>query len=216
MDQNVMLMTSSQTGSATILQQLLEKDIIQRPIFSLMLINGCEGVLSLGGTAAPAVEKVAGQTRHELDHLGMIERGEAIPVNDDDEQHLQLPMSQNDLSDTKALVKRARTQKEVVPRQASWEDEWAWSKVQGAEGWWQILIQSIYVDGAKVLQNQAAVIDVSLLDEMDCSTSILTAISRSTAHLFLRRHSPRKRFTPPSLVRGHCRHLTTITMPFRA
>ena len=163
MDHNVILMTSSQTGSATILQQLLEKDIIQRPIFSLMLINGCEGVLSLGGTAAPAVEKVVGQTKHELDHLGMIERGEEILVNEDDDEHEQLPMSQNDLSDTKALVKRARTQKEVVPRQASWEDEWAWSKVQGAKGWWQILIQSVYVDGAKVLQNQAAVIDVSLL-----------------------------------------------------
>lgn len=152
---------NSQTGSASILQQLLEKDIIQRPIFSLMLINGREGVLSIGGTAAPAVEMVVGQTKHELDHLGMLERGEALPAKEDDFK--LLPKSPDGLGDTKTLIKRARVKSEVIPRQTSWEDEWAWSKVQGAEGWWQILMQSAYVDGVKVLQNQAVVVDVGRL-----------------------------------------------------
>ena len=156
-----MLIMNSQTGSTSILQQLLEKEVVQRPIFSLMLINGHEGLLSVGGTAASAIELVAGQTRHELDHLGMIERGEALP---DDENHSKLlPTSPDGIGDSKKMMKRGRASKDVIPRQASWEDRWVWSKVQGAEGWWQILMQSVYVDGAKVLQNQAVVVDVSRL-----------------------------------------------------
>lgn len=152
---------SSQTGSTSVLQQLLEKDVIQRPIFSLMLINGREGVLSVGGTAAPAIDMVVSQTRHELEHLGMIERGEPLPAIEDDLQ--LLPKVPDDIGEPIRLTKRGRANKEVIARQASWEDGWAWSKVQGAEGWWQILMQSVYVDGARVLQNQAVVVDVGLL-----------------------------------------------------
>ena len=163
------LTMGSQTGSTSILQQLLEKEIIQRPIFSLMLINDREGILSIGGTAAPAIEMVAGQTKHELDHLGMIERGEASPANDDDFQ--LLPTSSDVKGEAKTISKRARANKEVIPRQALWEDAWAWCKVQGAEGWWQILMQSAYVDGVKVLQNQAVVIDVGGLPLLESEAS---------------------------------------------
>ena len=129
-----------------------------------MLINGYEGVLSIGGTAASAIEMVVSQTRHELDHLGMIERGEEALLDkekDDIEPVMPLPADISDIDNTKRLTRRGRKAKDVIPRQASWEDGWAWSKVQGAEGWWQILMQSAYVDGVKVLQNQAALIDVS-------------------------------------------------------
>ena len=113
-----------------------------------MLINGNEGVLSIGGTAASAIDMVVTQTKLELDHIGMIERGEALPV-------------ETPRDTTNQLTKRGRATKDVIPRQADWGDGWAWSKVQGAEGWWQILMQAVYVDGAKVLQNQAVVIDAS-------------------------------------------------------
>ena len=129
-----------------------------------MLINGCEGVLSIGGTAAPAIELVVGQTQHELDRLGMVERGEAWTdeVADPTVSVMPLPAERPDIDETKRLAKSGRKPKDVIPRQASWEDTWAWSRVQGAEGWWQILMQSVYVDGVKVLQNQAVVIDVRL------------------------------------------------------
>ena len=135
----------SQTGSTSLLKQLLEKAVVQRPIFSLMLINGKEGVLSVGGTAASAIERVVSQTKKELDQMGAIDRGELKPAEK-----------------SRGLMKRGRKNKEIVTRQADWEEGWVWSKVQGAEGWWQVLMQGVWVDGSKVLQNQAVVIDVSI------------------------------------------------------
>jgi hypothetical protein len=135
----------SQTGSTSLLKQLLDTKAIERPIFSLMLLNGHEGVLSVGGTGASAVQLVEKQTRDELDRVGALERGEIAPA----------PI-------VNGLVKRGgRGSKGVVSRQSDWEEGWTWNKVQGAEGWWQILMQAIWVDGSKVLQNQAVVIDVS-------------------------------------------------------
>ena len=110
-----------------------------------MLLNGHEGVLSVGGTGANAVQLVEKQTKNELDRAGAMGRGETVAA-----------------PNTNGLVKRAgRGPKSVVSRQAAWEEGWTWNKVQGAEGWWQILMQAIWVDGSKVLQNQAVVIDVS-------------------------------------------------------
>lgn len=132
-----------QTGSVSLPKQLLDKEVIQRPIFSLMLINGEEGVLSVGGTAANAIQMVVSQTKNDLDRLGAIERGAILSAETD-----------------KPLAKRNRIYQHKAPRQAEWEEGWIWSKVQGAEGWWQILMQSVWVDGSKVLQNQAVVMDV--------------------------------------------------------
>lgn len=131
-----------QTGSTSLLKQLLAKDIIERPIFSLMLINGEQGVLSIGGTGARAVDLVEQQTKEKLDYIGAAEG----------------TTSSNYPS--QALVPRDVT-KRILDTRNSWEDGWKWSKVQGAEGWWQILMHGVWVDGSKVLQNQAAIIDVS-------------------------------------------------------
>lgn len=130
-----------QTGSTSLLKQLLAKGIIERPIFSLMLINGEQGVLSIGGTGARAVDLVEQQTKDELDYISAAEGGTSP-------------------SDHRlALVPRGMT-KRILETRSDWEDGWKWSKVQGAEGWWQILMHGVWVDGSKVLQNQAAVIDV--------------------------------------------------------
>ena len=117
----------------TLFGQLYEKRLIQKPIFSLLLINAHKGVLSVGGTSAPALEQIEAQT-------GLVSAPKA----------------------EKRLDKRDSRRKHVVKiREGSWEAAWKWSNVQGAAGWWQILMQGVWVDGVKVLKNQPAVIDVS-------------------------------------------------------
>ena len=109
-----------------------------------MLINGKEGILSVGGTGAKAIDVAEQQMKDELDHLGAVERGE---FRQDQEQE----SSEN----------RAKSSKEeVLRRQTEWDADFQWSNVQGAEGWWQILMQGVWIDGNKVLQNQQVVIDV--------------------------------------------------------
>lgn len=166
-----LLTATSQTRSTSILRQLLDKEAIQRPIFSLMLINGHEGVLSIGGTAAPAIEVVNSLTKFELDHLGMLERGEVVEMEAQPTGlTASLPSNMHEADDDlKKVHKRGRSRKEMSPRQSGWEEGWVWTKVQGAEGWWQILMQSVHVDGVKVLQNQAVVIDVSNMSSQFCS-----------------------------------------------
>lgn len=137
----------SQTGSQPLLKQLLEKKVIERPIFSLMLINGQEGVLSVGGTGAGAVKMAEQQTKDELDHAGAVERGEVLPV----ETH-------EDIAKRNEIYAKS-----ISDSQKDWEGDWRWSKVQGAEGWWQILLQGVWVNGDRVLQNQGAVVDVRWL-----------------------------------------------------
>lgn len=134
----------SQTGSISLFKQLLEKEVIQHPIFSLMLINGQDGVLSVGGTAASTIEMVVSQTENALNQLDGTEKGDVGPVEK-----------------LAPLVKRSRHGKEVVTKREDWETGWVWTGVQGAEGWWQLLMRGVWVDGSKVLQNQAVVIDVS-------------------------------------------------------
>ena len=120
-----------------------------------MLINGWQGVLSIGGTGAPAVDLVVKQTKEELDRVGALERGETLlPIIG--ENAVAIP-------EGAPLTKRGRSHTEIIEtREASWKDGWEWSTVQGAEGWWQILMQGVWVDGTKVLQNQAVVVDVCL------------------------------------------------------
>ena len=112
-----------------------------------MLINGQDGVLSLGGTAAKAIDAVESQTKAELDSLAPQEQQAVLPSK----------------ADTVNLVKRGRIAKDIVVRQPDWDDQWAWNEVQGAEGWWQILMRGVWVDGSRVLMNQAVVVDVGSL-----------------------------------------------------
>ena len=146
----------SQTGSS-FLKLLFDREVVRRPIFSLMLINGQEGVLSIGGTAARAIEMVVSQTEVELDQLGGKENaGKPKPK----------PKIEKELP---PLAKRGRTGKGIVSRQADWEEGWAWNSVQGADGWWQLLMRGVWVDGSRVLRNQAVVIDVSAVAGPQCS-----------------------------------------------
>jgi len=187
----------SQTGSMSLLKQLIDKEAIQQPIFSLTLINGQEGILSIGGTAANAIEMVVSQTKNSLDTLGAIERGESLPIQR-----------------SSPLVKRGRKVKEVEPRHADWEEGWAWNKVQGADGWWQVLVQGIWVDGSKVLQNQAAVIDVQSPVSLRNPRQLTDC--RSTALSFYLLHWQPKPFTHQYLALILCRPPIRTSTPFHA
>ena len=118
-----------------------------------MLVNGQAGVLSIGGTGASAVDLVIQQTRKELDRLGALEEGE-VPA-------IATTESPTSKEKSKPLLKRGGSRRnDFGVRAEDWRDGWKWSHVQGAEGWWQMLMQGVWVDGSRVLQNQAAVVDV--------------------------------------------------------
>ena len=132
----------AQVDSPSLIGQLLEKEVIKRQIFSIMVINSHKGVLSIGGTAAKAIELAAQQTREELDKLN--------------------PLSEIALQDKDArLTKRDKKDKSKL-LSGAWDDAFRWSHVEGAEGWWQILMAGIWVNGAKVLKNQPVVLDVCI------------------------------------------------------
>jgi hypothetical protein len=118
--------------------QLIEKNIINTPVWSLVLINGKDGIFSIGGTSAPSHRRAAIETDDELTRSrthGMKRDG----------------------------IVESRTATEIETEAAPSSIEWKWSKVQGAEGWWQILMRGIWVDGIKALENQPIVLDMSAL-----------------------------------------------------
>ena len=103
----------------------------------------------------------------------------------------------------------------IEAREASWKDDWEWTKVQGAEGWWQILMQGVWVGGSRVLQNQAAVIDVYLAAEYK-KNAITDEDSRSIVRSSLRLQWLPKRSMRPSLALVRCPHPTLAFTLFPA
>ncbi|KAL9595917.1 MAG: hypothetical protein Q9219_006143 [cf. Caloplaca sp. 3 TL-2023] len=146
------------------LHQLLEKGIVERPVFSLMLISGYEGVLTIGGTAVQAAHMADKQTAEELDRAGAQEKIDAFTKeNGETLENSVISLGQAKPSEEKIILqKRAVDVKDFRATEANWEDGWTWTKVQGAEGWWQTLMQGVWVGGRRVLQNQAVVIDVRM------------------------------------------------------
>ena len=151
-----------QTSAKSLLDQLLHNRVVERPIFSLMLINGHEGVLSIGGTGAKAVEMVNKHTADELERAGAKTEMEVFL----EENGRTRQDGTNTLDVTKNskekinLHKRNSESEGANTRQGFLEEGWTWSDVQGAEGWWQTLMPGVWVDGSRVLQNQAVVVDV--------------------------------------------------------
>ncbi|KAK0120895.1 hypothetical protein ONS96_011093 [Cadophora gregata f. sp. sojae] len=117
----------SQTKADGLLQQLLEKKAVDMPIWSVLLINGKEGIFSIGGTLAASVRQVEKETDE------MLNPGE----HDETKRDTSKAIVEDDTKD------------------------WRWMKVHGAEGWWQILMRGIWIDGMKVLDNQPIVLDVN-------------------------------------------------------
>ncbi len=151
-----------------------------------MLINGREGVLSIGGTGAEAVDLVQKQTRQELDRVGDLERAAAN--------------SKTGSTDGRVILKRDLEPDTVTQEQSvDWRSGWKWSKVQGAEGWWQVLMQGVWVDGSKVLKNQPVVIDVR--PQLSLYSSPLTVLP-TDASSFLRQLNTPFILAPPLAARA--------------
>ena len=105
-------------------------------------------MLTLGGTADEAVEDAKHQAEKVLDKLG------GGGQESGKEKAAKKPL----------IAKRGREKIESKEEDdvEPWRQRWKWSKVQGAAvGWWQILLQGIWVSGAKILRNQPVVLDVS-------------------------------------------------------
>lgn len=145
------------------LHQLLKEGIVKRPIYSIMLITGHEGVLSIGGTAVQAAHMADKQTSEELDQASA--QGKIDAFTKQNAKTLKSDANSHDETVTEEKVvlhKREVNVKEFKVTQENWEDGWTWTKVQGAEGWWQTLMQGVWVGRSRILRNQAAVIDVRL------------------------------------------------------
>ncbi|KAF8858327.1 acid protease [Acephala macrosclerotiorum] len=124
--------TLSQTKTISLMPQLIDKQIIDTSVWSIMLVNGKEGIFSMGGTSVASVREVERETEDSLARLEYQNSEGGFTIND--------PPSQED---------------------GDKSSEWKWMKVQGAEGWWQILMRGLWVDGVKVLDSQPVVLDVN-------------------------------------------------------
>lgn len=128
-----------QINAPPILKQLMDKNIIEQPVWSVMLINSDRGILSIGGTNEDDVEEAKIRTQVDLETMG--QQGEDGSMGGED-------------------IIDAKIRSILALKTGDWREGWRWTKVQGAEGWWQVLMQGVWIDGAKILKNQPVVIDV--------------------------------------------------------
>ncbi|KAH6676269.1 aspartic peptidase domain-containing protein [Halenospora varia] len=114
----------SQLRGTSLMPQLIEREIIDRPMWSIVLLNSREGLFSMGGTAIATIKEIEKESESALLHNGgheELKRGEEF----------------------------------------DWEGDWKWLKVQGSEGWWQISMDGIWVEGEKILRQQPIILDVN-------------------------------------------------------
>lgn len=160
-----------------LLGQMVKNEVVDTEVWSLLLINGYEGVLSVGGTSVEAVREVEGMIGKQLEKLdgGGVQTGpgdlknsntNGLQSGDDGSTNLDGFGFQSQHDELKrntelGLMKRdggmSSNNDESKPND---ESVWEWSKVRGTDGWWEILMKGIWVDGNKVLQNQPIVLDV--------------------------------------------------------
>ncbi|KAE9371443.1 acid protease [Stipitochalara longipes BDJ] len=126
----------SQTKTTSLMQQLIDKSIIDTPVWSLVLINGKDGIFTIGGTSARSLRRVEVETDYELARY-----------------------ANHEVKRDGLVASRSASDIEMAAALSS--NQWAWSKVQGAEGWWQILMRGIWVNGIKEIENQLIVLDVN-------------------------------------------------------
>ena len=78
--------------------------------------------------------------------------------------HKKLNEGREEATQPHELLKRGgRKQQKPVEQKTtpSWKDNWKWTPIEGAEGWWQTLMRGIWTNGVKILKNQPCVIDLS-------------------------------------------------------
>lgn len=126
----------SRLTSPGLLQQLVDKGIISKPIASLTLIDSSTGILSLGGTLAQQVELAKLLSQAEIDALGN------TTSNPSDREQA----AQNILAHTFPTVL---------------DDQFRWVPLLGAaQGWWTSMLAGVWINGLKVLKNQPVLLDI--------------------------------------------------------
>ncbi|KAF1992362.1 hypothetical protein K402DRAFT_416032 [Aulographum hederae CBS 113979] len=136
-----------------LLRQLIGAEVIEKDQFSIMLLNGHEGVLSIGGTAANVVRAAVKEAEDKLKRLGEVE---SKPVESEELVPSNFTIVKRDRIVGKQLPKKRVND---IPKHDL--DGWKWSTVEGAAGWWQLLLRGVWINGVKVMRNQPAVIDLS-------------------------------------------------------
>ena len=122
--------------------QLIEKEIIDLPMWSLVLLNGQDGLFSMGGTPVATIREVEKETQDLLNG----KKSEKQEIT-----HEELKRSMQ-------LEKRAAEY--TPPTDESSSTAWKWLKVRGSDGWWQIRLHGVWVEGTKIEYNQPAILDV--------------------------------------------------------
>ncbi|QSZ34321.1 hypothetical protein DSL72_005912 [Monilinia vaccinii-corymbosi] len=159
------------------LRQMLKSGVVDMEVWSLMLLNGHEGVLSVGGTSVKAVREVEARIEKDLEKLdaGVSQAGqdELKRLNVDqlqsgdqgiqklDEAGLQPGNGEFKKETELGLMKRDQMTLINNNLKPNEESVWEWSKVRGSDGWWEILMKGIWIDGNKILKNQPIVLDIN-------------------------------------------------------
>ncbi|KAI9649569.1 hypothetical protein NHQ30_002149 [Ciborinia camelliae] len=160
-----------------LLGQMVKSGVVDTQVWSLMLLNGHEGVFSVGGSSVKAVREVEGRIEKELEKL----EGDVFQSGHDESNKLEAGGLQSGDGELKGLdgldlqsgqdkLKR-NAELGLMKRDESMfgddnlkpneESAWEWSDVRGADGWWEILMKGIWIDNKKVLQNQPIVLDIN-------------------------------------------------------
>ncbi|KAF2101588.1 hypothetical protein NA57DRAFT_35284 [Rhizodiscina lignyota] len=139
----------SQINAPGLIQQLRDAHIIESDMWSIMLLNGQEGVLTLGGTVAEVVKGAMDEIDHALDNMGRYEK------------HIEQERKKKQDEENGGKQKRGLLVQEEGGGSRDWKDMWKWTPVEGADGWWQVLLAGVWVDGVKVLKNHPMIIDLT-------------------------------------------------------
>ncbi|KAE8448616.1 hypothetical protein EG329_009041 [Mollisiaceae sp. DMI_Dod_QoI] len=123
----------SQTKTISLMPQLIEKHLVDVPIWSILLVNEKEGIFSIGGTSVASVRQVERESEDALTRIGRNQNHKRGYIIND-------PPSRTSDDQT---------------------NNWNWLKVQGAEGWWQTLMRGVWADGIKILESQPIVLDLN-------------------------------------------------------
>lgn len=164
----------SQLNTTSLLPQIIEKGIIDSQLWSLVLLNGQDGLFSLGGTPLASIRKVEKETQDLLSSQ-----------NEKVEGHEELKREEH-------LEDRASIYDSDVARET--DHGWKWMPVQGIEGFWQIMMHGVWFDGVKNIFNQPAILDVRPPPLPPRPSSLLlsyqSAYSKTAKHTLHPRSSP--------------------------
>lgn len=125
-----------QIEAPTLLEQLLEQDVISESVWSVFLLDNHSGILTLGGTCAANIEGATTRIQVEIESIG---RPDVTPE----------------------MVEQRVDSMVALSRLADWRSQFKWSTVQGAEGWWQTLLAGIWINASKIMKNQPVVLDLN-------------------------------------------------------